>query len=430
MNEELVIVSPTSKFNIYLYLRKAANKFLGILNFLPLAIVVGCLSMPAGLLILQTIYHPLEDKIKFLDGAPLSGAPETVKWPSLNLKQLISGEWQRLYEQWLTLKIPFRVSVIRLHNQFYYNIFAASYMYQPIGLAIGKYNYLYPLAMIIDYCNPSTNNTKEALEAWTREIQVLADFFKKRSQQFIYMISPSKTSYYPEYFPRNYAITGACHHQPYIPLRNISKKPLALASIDVRENIMQAKSQYGYLLFPHNGLHWTKLGSAIATQAFIAQLNVIMGKHFPVLNYSFKASNEEKGGDNDLIYLANLFRTNFNYPSAVVDINYPPLKKTKPFKLAVVGDSMSAGIIERLIETKLFDQIDYYFYYDREHKRSVNSGPLITLPENESNKYEALLSADVVVLEENEVLRGTQHAELLFESVIGRPSLFKKYIKQ
>lgn len=428
MNEELIIVSQPSKVNIFLYLRKVAQKLLRNLHFLPIGVALVCLSLPLGLLIFQTLYHPLEKKFKDMDAPVLNGALNEAAWPSLNFKQFLSGEWQRMFEQWLIFKIPFRATIIRLHNQVYYSAFSASYMYLPFGIAIGKDHYVFPENLIVKYCNPPDFNTNEASRVWSSEMQVLSDFLKKRGQQFVYLSSPSKVTYFPEFLPKTNAISGSCRPAPYIPLTHLFTNSLAF--VDVRENIIKAKSTYGYLLFPHNGLHWTKLAGILATQAFIDQLNISMKKNFPAINYSLQRINEEMYGDNDLIFLANLFRPNFAYPSAIVKIKYPLLRKTKPFKLAIVGDSMSGAIIETLIEAKIFDQIDFYFYYTEDHRRWKKSGSMITLPVNEADKYQALRLADVVLLEENEVIRGSNHAELLFQSIIGRPSLFKKYNRQ
>lgn len=388
-------------------------------TFLPLTVVLLYLISPITIVLCEKIFHNLYIKLSALDAPPLVNDQSSgISRPPWTFDGMTTGKFRSEFESWFAKKIPFRSAVIRLYNQIFYSFFSASpkTLFDPFRITFGKSDHVYFSSLITEgYCKTPPLNTPSALRIWAHDIKTLAIFFEKRRQQFFYMISPSNVSYYADSFPINYAISPPCRPQEYIPLEKIFN-PSKINFIDAHEVVMKAKPIYGDRLFPYAGFHWGMLGATLAVENFIHKLRDSLHQDLPELRFNLNLQPKQET-DTELLKIANLLWPKVHHIPSEVNIIYPDLGNKKPLKLAIVGDSMSINFINSLIQTKLFDQIDFYYYYHR-HIRSIKNDPLFPISD-EKNKYEALLSADVVILEENEVIRGSHHSGLLFQSLFG-----------
>ncbi|MDQ8039825.1 MAG: hypothetical protein REH83_05395, partial [Rickettsiella sp.] len=134
----------------------------------------------------------------------LWGIVENLHEPSLNIKNFISHDIQKYYEQLFTTNLPLRTLTIRLSNQIYYSFFKKSYSYNN-QIVIGKNTQLYEFAYINNYCWLNGPPFDQAyLFNWANKLKELNDFFIQKGKKFIYIITPSKAEYLPKDIPNRF----------------------------------------------------------------------------------------------------------------------------------------------------------------------------------------------------------------------------------
>jgi len=394
--------------------KKIIYKILEIAPFIAALAFLLCIPTLAILgQINEKVYHLI-----YKSAAPLHGEHTAAPRPNLSLSHFFSKKAQQNVEAWFNQGIPLKSYIVRTHNQIYYELFSKSYMNKNTVL-IGTDDYLYEKYFIEAYCNPSNKQFKnEDLEKWVDNLQQISDFFEKRGKQFIYLISPSKASYFPEFLPPAYAC-NAVPTRPnyYLAVNELKKKDFSF--VDSSELLLAAKESHPPIGFPQGGSHWTHFGAALVLQEILNKLKYKEGVPPPTIHFTYTIDNRPKGTDRDLLELANLLDVRRKYPVpvlAITNVNVNSQNAAK--KLAIVGTSFIHTIGDILQQQKLFSQVDFYYYYSITHYRIID-GNKETLEATLPNTYDSLWAADIVILEETEPNIGKMmaHAEKFLKAI-------------
>ena len=342
--------------------------------------------------------------------------------PLFSVAKFLKGSWQKKYETWLNENLAFRTMFIRTSNQFFYSFFNKSHMYRST-IIIGKDNYLFEKSYIEQYVNLNKiQYSSHQFDEWARNLQQMADFFAKRGQQFIYVITPSKATYYPEYLPNDYAnLIGNPRPDYYLKLAALKKTTVTY--FDGSEYILNAKEKsYGNLLFPRGGTHWTMLSAALTAREVLALIAKEMNEKFPPLRFSYSTSIKPSSVDRDLLNLCNLLFPQDRY--TIPRVIFKPTKRQLPFKLAIIGGSFTDFYKDLFAQTKYFSQVDQFFYLNINHRQISKDGLASELIVNKEDpaSYQAILDADIVLLEENEVLAYSVHFMGLYTQLFAKTS--------
>lgn len=355
------------------------------------------------------------DRILFrltaMQAAPLANpGGGTVSFPRWSWESLIAGKFQRPFENWLNTELPFRANMVRGFNQVYYNLFSKSYVNRMI---IGKTGQLYQTPYIDNYCNlKQLKYSRPEFKQWVDELRELSEFFTQRGQHFVYLITPSKAAYFPEYIPTQFAcpLTGSV--RPGYLLATEMLRDAGIPYVDGSKIVLNAKGKFPVDLFPRGGIHWNMLGAALASRELFREISGNLNQPLPKLRFSYVVDNNPKDTDTDLLMLANLWRPNRNYPVPHIKIeNVKQGIQQKP-TIAIVGGSFSLQVRRVMIESGFFSKIDYFNYFKIFHftyPESVRP----SVDENNPETYRELLEADVVLLEENEQNLRSEYMKLL-----------------
>jgi alginate O-acetyltransferase complex protein AlgJ len=389
---------------------------LRILERLPLVLVFVVLLALALGLFAAGFSKPIRDRLAALDGPALKGIERTWGLPSWSLEDLMTRRFQRQLEMLVNERLPLRTDIVRAVNQFYYSLFSKSYMYDG-RLVFGRHRQLYEIEYIQKYCDTLKSEfTIAEFDQWAAELQQVASFFAQRGQAFIYLITPSKASYFPEFIPKRFECSIRIPRPDYrLAVSALQKSDLHY--VDGSRILLDAKGQYPVNLFPRGGTHWTMLGAALTTDALIAEISRTTGQTIPELRFSYIIDENPTGTDVDLLEVANLWRPDESYRVPKVTVEARSSMRGRGLKLALVGDSFLWQVLDLLAAAEIFDQIDYFYYFKVSHERR----PKKTLPpvdENDPNTYRDLLAADVVVFEENESALGAGYIKLLREKLL------------
>jgi alginate O-acetyltransferase complex protein AlgJ len=381
---------------------------------LPVFVLFIALFLPLLLSLVNLLGEPGRKWLAALNGSQLSETTTVIKFTEANWW---SGSLNKQIEVWINEQIPLRPPVVRATNQLYYSLFSKSYMAGD-SLIVGKNEFLFEAAYIEKYCNNiawkhkvHTALTEIEVEQWSRQIQDISGFFQKRGQTFLYVITPSKATYYPEYIPSQFRCAPTKPRSEYYAVIAALNK-INVPYVDTTKVILEGKGQHLVDLFTRGGIHWNDLGVALGTREIIAKAAKVSGKNLPSLEFSYNVDRNPVGIDADLLYLANLKHPNLDYPVPKVALKAVPQSE---LRLAVVGGSFVNQILETLQKTNHFCRVDHYYYFSISHRFSPGQG--ICAGEDPPNSYQRILDANIVILEENEEKFRSKHSDLLLEFI-------------
>lgn len=378
------------------------DQFNILIKYFPLIILF--LILPISSIVFKIpfkkIYHNFGELVA-TSQEPLTGRDPLPK-PKWSFQTMLNGQWQKDFENWFNEQLPMRIFIIRFHNQLFYQFFSKIYMYDQT-IIVGKHHYLFFNMDIEKYCN-FYHYTYHPIffKQWGDDLQAISKFFEKKGKKFIYIISPTKASYFHELFPDNYACSTP-NPRPEYSVAIETLKNRHINYIDATEIILKNKPNYGNFLFSKGGGHWTELAGAIVAKELIKKISADF--HQPLnLEFSFQASHAPAGRDVDLISITNLLFLNQKYLIPLVAIYPPPnpVKQSRLLSFTFIGDSFAEQIINGIQRSGQFDSTNYYFYFSTGiFKYPINSPTKIPMPKDD-NYYQNLLKNPIVVIEENE----------------------------
>jgi hypothetical protein len=343
------------------------------------------------------------------------GQRKSIPFPRWSWKSLMAGKFQTSFEKWLNEALPFRTNMVRIFNQIYYDYFSKSYAYGG-KIIIGEAGQMIELPYINKYCNlERIEFQRSEFKQWVDELRELSEFFSQRGQYFIYLITPSKAAYFPEYIPAQFA----CGSRPVRPDYMLATEMLRdtdFPYVDGSEIVLSAKGTFPVDLFPRGGTHWNMLGAALVAQELLRKIDGNLKQPLPRLRFSYTVDYKPKGTDVDLLILANLWNPDLNYPVPDIRIENVNQGIQQNSTIALVGGSFlhQIGVI---IQSGFFSRLDYFNYFKIFHK--IYPGNItLAVDENDPKTYQALLEADVVLVEENEQNLRSNHVKLLREKLL------------
>ncbi len=350
-------------------------------------------------------------KIRQLEGKPLFGLIADDRPPHWSWQSLLSGQYQKEFENWLNQVLPLRPNVVRLVNQTYFDVFDKSYMHSG-NIVIGKDRQLFEEYFISNYCSWIRDDSRP-LTQWMHELEELATFFRERGQIFVYLITPSKAAYFPEFIPQQFNCNFLQARADYL-LATAALRDSGIPYLDASDLIRQAKGKYDVDLFPRGGTHWNSLGAGMATRELINTINK-QRDVLPAFEFTHYIDHQPTDFDGDLLKLANLWQPDFNFPVPHLLISTMQEDRQGKPTIAMVGGSFLRQILWLLDESQHFDRIDYFNYFTTYHLTypKQDTGPV---DENNPASYRELLEADIVVIEENEAavhFNHTPHVQML-----------------
>lgn len=406
-----------------------------LLARLPIALIFLVICLPLSLGVLVKLSQQGRIWLRSIEGAPLQGMQTAIAHPQLNWQTFFTGRFQKQVEPWLNDRLPLRPPVVRATNQLYYSAFSKSYMYQDT-IVVGKREQLYEMGYLAKYCsdtrqiarpNDSGKWTKMVLspatsrdfDLWIRDLKEIAAFFEKRGQTFVYLMTPSKAAYYPEDIPQEFRCASVETRRDYhLAIAALQKS--GLNYIDGSKAVLNAKGTYPAEMFPHTGTHWTLHAAALVSRKLIAKISQVGGHSLPLPQFSYEIEKQiPTGSDVDLLNLLNLWQ-----PVQAVPVSTLTFREiSKPTtRLAVVGGSFVGQIMQALERSGTFCQMDHYYYLKLDHLRyspvKYPDGRGCQVMPDPLNPYRELLSAQTVVVEENEANLRSRHVELLKETLL------------
>ncbi len=353
----------------------------------------------------------------------LAGFTSTcVKRNELSLHSFLDRSFQQNVESFASNAMPFRSLLIRFNNQIYFSIFNKSYMYNQ-NIIVGKRGCLYERGYIDSYNQQRNHNSVDVkhIENSAREVKSLQDFFEGRDQAFLYLITPSKAEYCPEFIPGRFHCSETSIPTQYNQFVEALDKYKVLY-VDGLNLVIQNKYAYGLPLFPEKGTHWSQLGAALATCRIIECIKEKGRLQIDDFRYKFKVADMPEGTDRDLLNLANLL-LDYRYPVAKVTVE--PNRAYKHLRMASVGGSFCWYPLTFLVNNDYVESIDHFGYFDRTAEHLVKDHCDVKNPADYPDKhalYDPIFKAEIVLLEENVSSIASGNIDKLYDFIFSQGS--------
>lgn len=344
----------------------------------------------------------------------LSGVTEKHVCPKFSIKDFTNKSFQKNFESYLNYKFIWNNLYIKIFNTVFYLFFDKSYS-ENQNIIIGKEKYLYGKSDIYLLTkNEQINQSK--INKLSSDLKSIQDYYKSKKKIFIVVITPNKAEFCTEYIPNRFNIKPDFEQKNYIAMvKSFEKYGINLADTPkyIKENAGD------HLIFSQGGIHWGDYSKYLGTKLLVQKINETNSKTIGTIALeSVKTDNKPQGEDVDLANLLNLLKAPDSYP-----VEHVQLKHNRPsdLKVNIVGGSFSYGIIEMLNNSKLFNNIEFFYYLLRDRIIYTNFYKSVTKQPTISNDkiIKLINKGDIIILEINQ--------EVMADS---NPTHVTKYIEE
>lgn len=325
---------------------------------------------------------------------------EAIK-PEFNFKNWLNMSFQKDFESWIDSKLGLRGYFIKTDNEINYLLFKEIHQKTHNKIIIGKDNYLFENSYIKSHIGRDYRDIP-VLEERIQKLKKLQDKLSENKIAMIFLISPSKASFYPEKIPPEliYETADKNPETNYNRIMPMLEK-YEINYIDGLDVLLNKKDTSEYLLFSKSGTHWTRYGSCLVLGDIIKETDRQLNSKSRVPDCSeVKIFKEPLFEDRDLADLANLWNTErFDQ-----ELAYPQLKHEtdipNKIDLLMIGDSFGWGLLKNVRESKGVTDYNFYYYFNSDYKED---GVARDINKNPKDLKEFILSKNLLIIEANEI---------------------------
>ena len=290
--------------------------------------------------------------------------------------------------------------LIRWTNELWYRAFRMCAA-KSADIIVNKDGSLIQSVYLEEYC--VTRVRMKDLEPLVLDLKRMQEVCEKLNIGFALLITPSKAAICPEAIAPEWIKRYDPRPRAYDCLVPLLKKH-GIRFVDGHELALRAKPTAPAPVFPKGGIHWGQFAASRVTNALAEELKA-QGKSVAPISYSLRV--EKTGGieERDLHNLMNL-ATPWRYPIAKLGIVPNPPEEGKRPSMAVIGGSFMWRVIQQLVASQQFSEINGYFYYKlfKTCNPDIENGSfrVVRKPTGELNFAREIYGADCLVLEVNE----------------------------
>ena len=303
----------------------------------------------------------------------LIGFSESATYTQLHWATWWDGTYQNQTEKYLNDHVPNRPWLVRPVEQIDYSFFNLCHAGWTIK---GKDNYLFQYPYTDAYIGADFLGY-DSLFKKTLELKAIQDTLNRLHIKLVMVFSPSKASFFPEYFPDSYLKTPGPTND------SVFKKyydSLGIKYLDFDKWFVSLKHSCKEMLFNKQGVHFTTYGTMLCADSlrrFLqndAKIEVPIPEWGPV-THSYHLQN----GDDDVASELNLI-----FPIAHELGAYPaykPMTATsgKKLNLVLLGDSYALKMVDVAYFYQSFDKFEFWSLFNevvnyKEHTWSKMDG--------------------------------------------------------
>jgi hypothetical protein len=340
-------------------------------------------------IILVIVFPSVQNVYPLIPDKPLHGAFVPAAKPVFSKQTLLSGIYQAEFNKYIEENIGLRSYLVRLKNQLTFSIFN---FVTPKGVVIGKNQYLFEPAYILEYTGKSFMGN----EYWAdkaKKIKAVQVALKTKGVDFLVVIAPSKASFFPEFIPDRFQPAGK-----YITNTNTAPgylKAQGVNFINFDDYFLLMKDTSRYPLYPKCGIHWSDYGAVIAMDSIVHYIEKLKSRKMIEINIDgFEITDELRSKDYDIGDVLNLFFTISHYKMAYPKLSYHSCPDVFKPKIITIGDSYYFNIFCQGCNTNVYLSDKFWFY----NKQELTTEKPGWVDINKANLKNEILSQDAIVV--------------------------------
>jgi alginate O-acetyltransferase complex protein AlgJ len=372
-----------------------------------LGLIIITLLLPVPLTLLR--HRVKSPEFDWIANRTLAGVTLKKGRPKADVGSWMNGELQKGINSLISEHFAGRELLIRVYDQLLYRSFDKSYMDEE-QLIDGKHRDLFERDYLADFGHYTEPIPSEEAEALVVMMRHLSKRLKELGSCFVFVITPSKASLYPEDIPDRYFTKlkagdpGPSNYEILVS----SLKRYEIPYVDGRQITIEHKESFPVRVFPKTGTHWTRAVAYFSTAALLETIERESGREMPELSETIESVDGRPDDvDDDLFGLLNLIekpKQRYQHPIFQIADNWPKRKGIVTF----VGGSFVGQIKNDLEAAEVFERINYYFYFNLSKTR--DPGTIVSpVDENAIPWSEDFWNTAAVVLEANEQAIGGRH---------------------
>ena len=197
-----------------------------------------------------------------------------------------SADRAAAFESWFSDHLAFRKTTISAFSHLNVAIGVSS---NPEYVVLGKDGWMFlgnVHASKIDQYRRVIQYDQSEIEMDIARIEALKAYLETQDIAFLFAVPPNKENVYPEYLPDWMTIDGEPKYAELF--KALGGEDLIY---ELYPDIMEAKGEYGDILYPKTDAHWTALGAYFGYESIIEKLNADYEFDFkPVLLKSYSVA--------------------------------------------------------------------------------------------------------------------------------------------
>jgi hypothetical protein len=311
-----------------------------------------------------------------------------------NFENWFSTDYQTSVENYLILHNSMSPFFVRVRNQIDYSLFQKLNMERGI---IGKDFYLFEKPYVETYIGADYLG-EEKLRKYLEKMKFVQDTLIKLNKEFIYIQTPGKASYYPEFLPDSIQAKATIETNYHTISKLLSEYKINY--IDFAPVFLNAKNTAKYPLFTHTGVHWSKYAMVLTMDSINHYIEKQMKIDLPNVYYDEIEVDYARFDDADVENVANLLFTisdmKYGYPNYKFE---PRENKASPY-VTLISDSYLGGLYWGNWFQSFNKESQFWFYnqsiesltikgrvhrYQLDQNAIINTSNIIIVSSNEPN---------------------------------------------
>jgi len=323
------------------------------------------LRLIIALAVLLLFIPEVQMKFHLVSETPLVGVVDDVSRPTLTRGTWFDGSFQTVFTEWFEHRFGFRSYLIKTDNEINWRLFDSVSAKTHTRLVRGLGSYLFEYAYIDEYVRrPFISD--EILHTRAEQLARAYRLLKNQGIAFLFVISPSKASIYPEYIPPAYRLDENIEQRRAYDRFLLLLDELSVPYVDGHAILAEVKAQGIYPVFAKGGTHWNYYSACVVVDGIIKELEV---QNYTIYRHTQcdppMVDTTPIGTDKDLEELLNLwdassFQSLAPHPSLVVK---KPRDDHEP-RILFVGDSFS-HTLRRIMNGRTTNHSELLYYFER-----------------------------------------------------------------
>ncbi len=321
--------------------------------------VLLAISLPAILAWIKYVNRESKEDVTY-NKPNLIGIVISDEKPKFSVKDWLSGEFQKLSDDYDNDHWSMKELMVRLNNQFYYKAFN---QIRVNNFVIGKNDYVFSEGYIFSAYGDDLVK-EEKVRDLLQKAKVVQDTLKKKGIDLLLVYAPGKGMGCREYIEDKYLHPyQKTNHDLYAT----NSKQLGLNYLDLYTYFEKLKSSSPYPLFPKFDHHWSYYGECLAVDTIIKHIEKLHQCDMPAIVWNtVDVVDTSRSRDADVLKSMNLYSN----PEQNMKLAYPNIvfeddSIKNRTRVLTISDSYWYGPVYMGVGQNCFAGGQFWYYYNK-----------------------------------------------------------------